>query len=176
MFDDFRREVLVGIIVITGSIFIFGAGFYFFSKSLRADAQYIAEDRLLIAESSAILASFAELKRDASLAVRYEKAMERLLVPKDHLIDFPRWLEGLARVRQVGLNFSFSGSEVGPQEDYPGYINFSLDVTGNFDAIAAFLKDAESQSVRFLLNLDTFDVTRGGSGYRVFSRGRVFFK
>ncbi|MEK7507954.1 MAG: hypothetical protein AAB602_02630 [Patescibacteria group bacterium] len=176
MFRNFRREVITGAALIIGSIIVFGVVFYFFSRSLNTIAREIAADRLLIANNAVVLGNLAELKRDDQKSARYEKAMNKLLVPKDQLIDFDGWLEGLARVRQVAMNFSFSGSEVAPQENFPGYISFSLDIAGTLDALTAFLKDIELQSTRFLVNLDTFDVTRSDVGYRIITNGKVFFK
>ncbi len=176
MFSDFREKVIIGVVLILASIVAFGSVFYFFSKSLRVLARDIAADRLLIANNAAVLGNLAELKRDSQEAARYEKAMNKLLVSKDQLIDFGTWLDGLARVRQVAMNFSFSGSEVAPQESFPGYINFSLDVAGTLDALTAFLKDIELQSTRFLVNLDTFDMTKSAGGYRIITQGKVFFK
>jgi len=176
MFDNFRKEVRKGILVILASVVVFGVSFYFFSKSLNSVTNDIVSDRLLIAKNSGVLENLAELKRGDQEAVHYQKAMEKLLVPKDQLLQFPGWLDGLARVRQVGLNFSFSGAEVAPQENYPGYINFSLDMTGSINALTSFLEDIELQPTRFLANLDSFEVTKSDSGYRITSSGKVFFK
>ena len=74
------------------------------------------------------------------------------------------------------MNFSFSGSEIAPQENYPGYINFSLDIAGTFDAVTSFVKDIETGASRFLVSLNAFDTKRNGSGYRIIFQGKVFFK
>lgn len=176
MFSNFRREVIWGAALILGSIVVFIAVFYFFSKSLNTIAKDIAGDRFLISKNTALLGNLATLKNDEQESVRYEKAMKKLLASKDQLINFPRWLEGLALARRVEMNFSFSGSEIAPQENYPGYINFSLNIAGTFDAVTAFIKDIETGAPRFLVSLNTFDATRNGSGYRIIFQGRVFFK
>jgi len=168
--------VIIGSVLIIGSIIVFGASFYFLSKSFDSMTKDIAADRLLIAGNTVTLGNLAELKQADQESARYKKAMGKLLVSKDQLIDFGNWLDGLARVRQIAMDFSFSGSEVAPQENLPGYINFSLDIAGPLDALTSFLKDIELQATRFLVNLDGFNAVRSDAGYRIVTNGKVFFK
>lgn len=176
MSGHFKKEMIISVIIVLGSILVFGTSLYFLAKSLKADATHISNDRLVIAHNASMLGVLAELKRDASQADLYQKAIEKILVPRDRLLDFQRWLDGLRRVRQVDMNFAFVGSESAPTETFPGYISFSLDISGTLDNLTAFLKDIELQSTQFLVSLDTFDVSGSGSSYRIISRGRVFFK
>ena len=155
---------------------LFGAVLYFLSRSLSLEANEIAADRLLISQRVAAIAAFAGSKTDAPKAGIYLEAMNKLLVSQDQLIDFPRWLNGLARVRQVGINFSFRGNQTPPQGDSPGFISFSLDLTGESSNMIDFIKDVEFRSPRFLAVMDNFDLTRNDSGYRILANGRVFFK
>ncbi len=173
---NFRRQILTATIIIGGSVMAFGAGFYFLSKSVGIQAEKIVTAQTFIAKDSAALAAFAELKKNAAEAALYQNAMEKVLVPKEQLLDFPRWLDGIARTRQVGLVFSFVGGESLPQAETPGFIGFSADITGTFDNLTAFIKDIEFNSARFLANFDGFDLTRSESNYRLVSQGKVFFK
>jgi len=155
---------------------VFAAILYFLSRDLQFQAEKIVADRALINRRAAVLGALADLKRDAPQADVYKRAMDKLLVSQDQLLDFSRWLDGLARVRQIGLNFSFRGSQVAPQGDAPGYIAFSLDLAGKLNNLVEFLKDLESLSPRFLVGLDGVDLTGDGSSYRILSQGKVFFR
>lgn len=174
--DRFRRELLISLFVIIGGLLIFSATLYLLSSDLSARAEKIVADRALISQRSAALEFLAESKKNTPRADVYKQAMDRILVSQDQILDFSRWLDGLARVRQVGLSFSFQGGQVSPHGDAPGYIGFSLDLNGKLDDLTNFLKDIEFQSPGFLINLDNFDLSRNGSNYRILTQGRVFFK
>lgn len=172
----FRRELVISLAIIGGSIAVFALALYFLSKDVNFQEEKVVADRALINQRAAVLGALADLKRDAPRGDVYKRAMDKILVSQDQLLDFPRWLDGLARVRQIGLNFSFQGSQVAPLEDSPGYIAFSLDLVGKLSYLIDFLKDIEFQSPRFLISLDNVDLTRSGSDYRILSQGRVFFR
>jgi len=146
------------------------------SRDLESEAEKTATDRILISKRAAALESLADLKRNSAKADAYKQAMDKILISQDQLLDFPRWLEEAARIRRLALTFSFQGSEVQPQPNFPGYINFSLDLSGPIDDLTQFLKDFERQEPRFLVSLESFDFVRDGSIYRVLTRGKVFFR
>ncbi len=174
--NHFRRELIVSLAIVGGSILIFASILYFLSEDLSFQAEKVVADRALINQRAAILGALADLKKDASQADIYKRAMDKILVLQDQLLDFPHWLDGLSRAHQVGLSFSFQGSQVPPQGETPGYIAFSLDLTGKLGDLIDFLKDVEFQSPRFLVSLDNVGLTKGDSAYRISSQGRVFFR
>jgi hypothetical protein len=174
--NHFRRELTISAIVIFGGLAIFSAVFYLLSSDLISQTGKIVADKALLAKRTATLEALASLKKDAAGAVLYKQAMDRLLVSQDQLIDFPKWLDSLARVRQIGLNFSFTGDQVPPGIDTPGYIIFSIDINGALDNLIAFIRDIELQSPRFLVALSGFDLNKTDSNYRITSQGRVFFR
>ncbi|MBI4087453.1 MAG: hypothetical protein HY434_01335 [Candidatus Liptonbacteria bacterium] len=174
--DYFRRELTVNFSIIIGSMVVFAGILYFFSQELSSEAEKIVARRLLINQRVSAIGTLAALKKDAPQADAYLHAMNWLLVAQDQLLEFPRWLDGLARVRQTGIKFSFHGNQVAPRENSPGYIPFSLDLQGGLQNLTDFLKDVEFQSPRFLAEIDNFDITKNESGYRLSANGRVFFQ
>lgn len=174
--NRFRRELLISALIIVGSIAVFGIGLYILSGVLDKEAADIADNRLTIARASAYLATLADLKKSSQAADRYRAAIEELLVPQEQLIEFPGWLDGIARTRDVELRFSFSGSETQPQGDVLGFIGFSVDVNGSLDALTSFFREVESESQRFLVSIDTLTLIKIESGYAASSRGKVFFR
>ncbi len=176
MVSHFKRDLIISFSIIAGSIAVFGTLFYFLSQDLYLQSGKISADRSIINQRAATIDSLNNLKKDAPNADVYLKAMNKLLVPQDQLFDFSRWLDGIARVRQVGMSFHFNGNIVSSQGNSPSYIAFSLDLNGGIQNLLDFLKDVEFRSPRFLVRIDNFDFTKNDRGYRILSNGRVFFK
>lgn len=162
--------------IIGAAFVVFGAALYFLANDMAVQTKQIVLDRNLISERAAIIGVLADLKSNASQADRYRQAMDKILVKQDQLIDFPRWLEGLARSRGITFTFSFNGDPAPPTAAYPGYIGFSLSSGGSFGGLLDFLKDAESRSPQFLIDIASVDLNGGGSNYLISMSGRVFFK
>lgn len=176
MQDYFKRELIISFSVIGISIVFFGALFYVLAGDISSKAQKISDDRAAALERAAAVDAIAGLKQGEPEAAKYRSAMDQLLVPEAQLLDVPKWLDGLARVRQVGETFAFQGNQVPAAGDTPGYINFSLGITGNFDSMLDFLKDVELRSPRFLVQLDKVELTSLDGSYQGSTNGRVFFK
>ncbi len=147
-----------------------------FAADVNVQRGKVVQDRALIRARAASIAILAELKRNATHALRYEEKMNAFLPTQEQLLDFPRTLDNLARVRQLALNFGFQGGQTPPQGSTPGAVSFALDVSGAFENILGFLKDVEVEPPRFLTTFDTFDIVRSGDGYRLLTQGRVFFR
>lgn len=154
---------------------LFGGAFYWLRGDLEKRADAAQKDRAIIESRSRILESLARLKTDSGEAAIYKKAIDLILPVQDKLLEFPRWLDAAARLRQVGQTFNFRGSAVPPGENTPGYIVFTLDMSGQLDNLSNLLKDIESGKEKFLARFDNFDLTRTESGYRLLTQGRVFF-
>lgn len=176
MHRHFRRQLILGLEIIAGSVLIFGAGLYLLADDLENKSEKIVTARALISQTAATIEALADLKNDAPKADAYRRAIDKILVSQDRLLDFPRWLEGLARGRKVALTFSFQGSQVKPLDNAPGHIGFSLDIRGALANLTEFLKDVEFQSPRFLVSLDNFNLNGSGSSYRITSQGKVYFR
>jgi len=176
MHNRFRRELLTSVAIIAGSFLISGIALYFLASDLQYQTQKIGFARAAVVSSYTTLDSFAVLKKGAAQAASYSQAMNKILVPQDRLLDFGKWLDGLARAHRIDESFSFGGEPAPPQENAPGYYIFSLGLSGKLGSIMDFMKDVEYKSPRFLTNLGSFDLSRSGDDYRVSINGRVSFK
>lgn len=174
--NHFRRQILVNLAILIGSFIIAIFAVYWLEKDLNVKAETIAKDRLLIKSQTAALADLANLKVILPQATAYKQAMDKTMGTKEQLLDFPRWLEGLARVRRLSVNFNFRGRETEPQGNSPGFINFNLDLGGGIDDLTNFLKDIEYKAPGFLISLDNADLSRTDNNYRIFAQGQVFFR
>jgi len=174
--DNFKKQVALSLVIILGSFLVLGVALYLASLSLKSESDKVLSDKTAIATRTAALQALASFKSDSSLASRYKQAMERLLVPQEKLIEFPRSLEKLARAYQVSESFSFQGAQVAPQGDAAGYIGFSLSAGGTLDNLMDFLKGIEYSEPQFLVSFETFDLSRSGAGYSALINGRVFFR
>lgn len=172
----FKKELLVGLSIVLGGILIFGAASLFLSLDVFSQSEKTAAARALIAERSAALEALAGLKQSAPEAARYKEVMNKVLVTENQLIDFPKWLDGLARGRNLALSFSFQGERIASSETLPAHIFFSMRIRGGLENIIDFLKEAEFQSPRFLVRLDGFSARRDGGDYDFSANGRVFYR
>ena len=173
----FRKELIISAAVFFGGMLIITAGLYFVSNNIASQVSTIVIDRALISDRSRAIESLAGLKKNVSEAERYQKAIDKVLVPRDQLIDFGRWLEGLARTRGVEVSSAFDGAEVQPSVGALGSVGLSIDARGALPNLLDVIRDVELRSPRFLVDLMSFDVTRvNASEYRIMSRGRAYFK
>ncbi len=174
--DHFKQEVRLSFAIIGGSIIAFGAMLYFLSQDFLSQADSVAADRLIITERAAAIGVLAGLKTDAPKAAPYLEAMNKILPPQDQLLDFRRWIDELARTRKVGMSFAFQGTQTPSHGDSPGFISFSLDITGLPSNLVDFMKDLEYKSPHFLVALDNLDFSKSVPNYRILINARVFFK
>src|SRR3990172_6017752 len=117
----FKREILIGFSIIFGGMLVFGGSVFFLSLDVDTQAEKAAVARATIVERGAALDALAGLKQSASEAARYREAMNKILVTENQLIDFPKWLEGLARGRSLGFSFSFQGAPTASSETMPAH-------------------------------------------------------
>jgi hypothetical protein len=173
----FRKELIIGVAVFFGGILIITAGLYFVSNDIALKVSTIVTDRALLSNRSQAIDSLAGLKKNLPEAERYTKAIGQILVQKDQLIDFGRWLDGLARSRQVAISSALDGTEIKSGIGTLGSIGFNIDASGGLPNLLNFIQDVELRSPRFLVDIVGFEVTQiSGSEYKVASRGKVYFK
>ncbi len=176
---DPKRKLLVNLGIIIGSFGLLGYGLFWFSGRLDARTDEIIKARQFIDESKRGITAIAELQGKAVEADAYQKRMDLILPREDQLLDFPRWLEGVAKVHQVAATFNFQGGQKPAEQNVPGYIQFTVAIDGRFDSILSFLKDIETNQRQFLAGFDHFELTRSGAigvMYRMSVNGKLFFK
>ncbi len=176
MNSSFKKQLLISFGIIFGAVVAASIALYFLSSDLTAEANKIIFDKTLTARQAVVLSVLADLKRDAKRAAQYKGAMDKLLPAHDDLIGFSQWLNALARAHNISVSFSFRGDNTPATESIPGNDGFSLSSTGLSNDLSAFLKDIETQSPGFLLNVDSFDLVNSAPNYRLSLQGKLFSK
>ena len=99
------------------------------------------------------------------------------MVTRDELfVGFSQWLQGQARLYNVGVNFDFEGSEVPSAGEEFGHVGFSLKISGSLADMDNFLKYLEEGSNKFLLTLNGFNLSQSQGVFSVMANGVVYFK
>ncbi len=174
--ENYRRMVVVRVLIITASVIVAAGGLFWFAGDIAAQAKKVSGARFDSALQAKLVERLASLKTIATEAGGYERRLNALLPTRDELLDFPRWLEGVARVEQVAINFGFQGAAVAAQANEPGFINFSLDASAaSFGALEKFFISIE-RAPRFFVNFTSFDVSWNQERGRAVAQGQVFFR
>lgn len=155
---------------------VFWIAFYFVEKKLENLGLTIAAERQTLAERTYALDNLSLLKNKAPEAAGYKEKLTALLPSQDGLLSFPPYVERISGVHNVGSTFAFAGPPILSQGNQPGYIPFTLGVTGSPENIRDFLNDLESKSTRFLVNIDSVEFAASGIDYRADMKGRVYFQ
>jgi hypothetical protein len=176
MAANFKRKFWINIGIIALSFVIFTFVYFELGSSLEKKADAIASHRADSNKFSNTSEVLASLKKSAPEAERYQQYAHQLLPEQYSLVDFPRWVDGLSKVRRLTLNFSFKSEIVGAQANSAGYIPFVFDVTGGLEDSVLFLRDLEEQAPRYLVSLESIDVTRNNDSFRTMAQGKVYFR
>jgi hypothetical protein len=176
MDKKFKREVWIGVAVILGSIILFLVASALISDQMATTSKQVADGRALIAKRADLLANLAEIKNNTSEAAAYQQKINNLLPSQEQLLNFPQILGSLASAHGVSFSFSFRGTPTLPKGTSPGMAGFTLDTSGSLDALNLFLNDIEVKATRFLISIDSLDLSQSGSGYALNIQGQVFFQ
>lgn len=122
--------------------------------------------RNLVLRSSATEA-IAFLRQSAEKAQSGRIFIENILPSVDKIIDFPKEVQGLAKLNQLDLIFTF-GEETAATEAAPGQISFNLNIKGQRDNLFKFLRSLEKS--RYLIEFNNFNL----SGDSALIYGKVF--
>lgn len=176
MQKEFKRQLLLFMGIIFGTLLVCGGFLLWLGQRIGEEAHNISASRFAFMQYSHTIDLLAELKRVAPLVKSYQEKMDLLLPKKDDLLEFSRWIDGVSRVNKVSASFAFQGSTVAAQDQGPGSIGFTLDVSGADENVRNFFRELELRSNRFLTSMDNFDLTEDAGTVRVLGRGKVFFR
>ncbi len=176
MENKFKKEIWLGVGIILGSIIIFLVASTLLSDQMAASSQNIAKARTAIAKRADLLANLANIKNTSDEADIYQKKINSLLPSQEQLLNFPQALGALATAHSVTFTFAFRGTPTLPTATVPGVAEFTMDSSGSLDQLKLFLNDIEVKGSRFLLSIDTFDLSQSASGYSLNIQGRSFFQ
>lgn len=174
--QSLRRGLAFYISLIGGGFLVAGVALWWFSNDIQSLAEKVVAERSRIERRAGAIEILASLKRDAPATEEYRRAIDLVLPSRDQLLDFPRWLEGVARAHRLDVDFRFQGAQVAAGENVPGYVGFWMRTGGKLEEIVAFLKGLELENSRFLVSLDAFDIKEAAGNYELMSQGRVFFR
>ena len=172
----FKKQLWISGGVILGTIIIGSAALYVLAGNLAALSLSIASHRTIMSSQVAAVETFADLKKNASIAANYQNAIDKLLTSQDGLIAFSQQIDSLGRADGVSTNFSFQGGVLPAVANSPGSVGFTLDVTGPAARVSTFMEDFESKSPILLSQLSTANLTGDGTTYTLSAQGNVFFK
>lgn len=176
MEKKFKKEVWIGVGLILGSIAIFLVASTLLSDQMAAMSKSVAEGRVRIAKRAELLGNLAQIKTMGSEAAIYQQKMNSILPSEEQLLNFPQILSSLASTRGVSFSFSFRGAPTKPQGTSPGVVAFTLDSSGSMDALDLFLNDIEPKATKFLISIDSFNLSESGQDYAINIQGRAFFR
>ncbi|MEK7181267.1 MAG: hypothetical protein AAB738_02970 [Patescibacteria group bacterium] len=177
MSGDFKHQLWITLGVFLGVILLFGGGLLALEAKVSSRVGEITNQRGLIQQASTLTETLANLKNEKQVAGGYSKSLEQLVTNRDDLVvGFSRWLESEAKLYSVGASFNFEGSEVSPTADSFGYARLSLKLSGPLTSVASFLKHLERESMRFLMNFESFNISQNQNDYSVSVAGLVYFK
>lgn len=173
---SFMRSLIISLLAIFAGFIASAAAFYVLGIRLSSLSAKVEREQGLITQRTDVIDILAELKKVVPEAEPYSQAMDSLLPTQDQLLDFPRYLETLAKNYGVSLSFNFQGESSAAQKDIPGSLGFALSLTGELSNNLEFLKALEAKSARFLLVVQNFGLNRVSGGYSMSVQGLVFFK
>lgn len=179
MSKSYKTGIWVRAAVIGASIALFTGAFYWLIGDLGYQSTLITEHRVTIAKNAGLLDVLAHLKGVLPDVQEYKKQMDKLLPVEVELLNVQRWIDGVARVNQVESTFRFQPGSSAAKDDAAGFERFSLDVLGaNPEKLFSFLKYLETKADRFMIVLDSIDVTArpNNEGFQVRTQGKVFFR
>lgn len=176
MLKSFRQKIISSAVVILLCFLIFAGAAYWLSSDISQKTQKISQERALLFRFSQLAEVLANLKNNATVAASYEEKINNLLPGQEDLLNFPRWLDGVARAQNLSLRFNFQGDQVMPQGNNAGYLRFTLQITGPSQGILNFLSEVEEKTNQYLMTIDQFELSRAGSDQELDCQGLVYFK
>ncbi|HUX35460.1 MAG TPA: hypothetical protein VMV71_00315 [Candidatus Paceibacterota bacterium] len=176
MVKNFRKELMISILSIAGSLLAFGIIAYFLSNAISAEADKISSDRNSAQTRSELIDSLAQQKASSPDVKKFQQAINLILPQKDDLVNYQAWLDGLSRIHQVSINFEFTGNTVPSNGTEAGYIGFSMNANGQYADLTNFLRDVEFKDPRFTTKFDSLDIVRNADTYGASINGKIFFR
>ncbi|TSC59496.1 MAG: hypothetical protein LiPW15_801 [Parcubacteria group bacterium LiPW_15] len=177
MEKSFRKDVIVGICIIVGTITLFFVGSALFSGAISELSTNIAASKVFLLRRAELISNLADIKKSSQEVSLYAQKMNSLLPMQEQLLNLPQALQSSASAHAVTFSFSFRGVPILPQTNAAGIAAFSLDSSGKLENLLLFLNDIEPKATRYIISIDTFDLSQVGEGnYHLVLQGRAFFQ
>ena len=177
MQKGFRRDVIMSVALVLGAFLVAGSVLAWSAASMRDTVTAIMQKRAALEQYGKTVDLLANLKKMAPQITSYEEKMNLLLPRKDDLLAFSPWLDGVSRVNNVAIGaFAFQGATMPAGETEAGHLGFTLDASGTHEKVSQFFRAIELRSNKFLVQIDSLDLTESGGVARARAKGRVFFR
>lgn len=177
MEKDFKKEVIIGVGIIVGTIAAFFVFSAIMSSNLGGLSDKIIASKAILARRAELITNLAEIKKSNQETALYKQKINALLPPQEQLLNLPQALQGSATSHGVTFSFSFQGAQTLPQANFPGLAPFSIDSSGKLEALLLFLNDIEPNATRYMIGIDNFDISRvDQDNYHLVLQGKAFFQ
>jgi Tfp pilus assembly protein PilO len=173
---DFQKRLLIrlGSAILVSAILL--GVVLFIGGDIEEVHSSIKSTRSAIATRSQSISTLSDFRKDAEEAEKAASVLENVLPARESLYVFTDEVSRLARARSLTVVSSF-GSEVMGTATTPGKIEFTINVSGEYDRIVDFIKVFESS--RYFTSMKSFDLVSQGAnttGYQAIMTGDVFYK
>jgi len=176
MGKGFRREILASILVIVISIIGFGIYFWRAGGAIREVSANVATTNQAILDQAELSQVLVDLKNAESEADRDQGRMDAVIPDEEQLLDFRSWLRNQGSVFGVSVGVDFKDRGKFREGSNILFQNAAVSMDGSADGFVSFLKELEMGADRFLVGFSSFDLNRGGSGYRLSGAAKIFFR
>lgn len=177
MEKTFKKDVIIGICIIVGTIAVFFVGSSVISGVISDLSDKIIASKTFITRRAELISNLADIKKSSQEVSLYKQKMNALLPMQEQLLNLPQALQSSATAHAVTFSFSFRGTPTLPQATTAGVANFSLDSSGKLENLLLFLNDIEPNATRYIIGIDNYDLSQvGDENYHLVLQGRAFFQ
>jgi Tfp pilus assembly protein PilO len=169
--DEFRKKLLIQLSIGMGGAILIGILLLYIGHDINKRIREIQNQRSELAFRTQNIQTLALLRSGLEKSKTYISFLENILPSRDYLIAFPKDLEEMAKQNNIDLGFSF-GSEYAATPEAPGYLTFTITISGVFDDMMAFLKTVEKS--RYFVNFISMDLNKRDKIYTGTLSGQVF--
>lgn len=171
----FPRNLSISIAIIVGSIVVFAVVLSLLAHALSGTTERIVALRAHIVRNQTLVQTLSNMKQISGDMGTYKDKIALLLPGSDQLIEFPKQINALAKMNQVGTTLSMDENLSLPG-DGPGSWGFSIIASGSFQNILSFMKALERDPGHFAIGIDTVGISQDQTMFRASISGKVFYQ
>ncbi|MDD5098791.1 MAG: type 4a pilus biogenesis protein PilO [Candidatus Colwellbacteria bacterium] len=173
---DFQKKLFIrlGLAVVISGV-LFGTAF-FVGSDIESVHDSIRSMKNVFATKAQMTSSLAELRQTREEAESAMSILRNALPDRESLFIFTNEVSRIAQTRGLTAVSSF-GSEIPGSESAPGRIEFTINISGEYDKIVEFIKEVETS--RYFTSVKSFDFVSQGantSGYQAIITADIFYK
>jgi hypothetical protein len=175
--DSFRKQALLNAGLIMLGFAVCVATAVWLASGIRAQASDIVTKRAQLrrhVQTIQLLADFKQISGDVDF---YFDKLKAFVPTEDEVLDFRRWARALGEQYGVRVNeVVFRGAGAKSSPEALGHTDFGMSAEGSVRQLTDFIDGMERRSPEYLVRLDGYEMFNTGSGYRMESRGTLYFR